>query len=123
MQNAARNPHTQVLAPHKCGPDTLEGAPLKGRFALSSGDATQAAQLFVNDYTLVRNTLVDFDSKAVWLGRIRAGWEVHCRKNHKSCCMLLTRNKPLAGDKSGAVFVGKTGDWAKWTYFPRLGLQ
>ncbi|CAE7023212.1 galc [Symbiodinium natans] len=63
-----------------------------GPVVLEKCDATQAAQLFVNDYTLVRNTLVDFDSKAV--------------------------NKPLAGDKSGAVFVGKTGDWAKWTYFP-----
>merc|ERR1719174_1448327 len=49
-------------------------------------------QLFVNDYTRIRNKETSVTVSSV--------------------------NKPLIGNKEGSVQVGDSGDWKTWSYFP-----
>mmetsp|Transcript_16415 Transcript_16415/g.38937 ORF Transcript_16415/g.38937 Transcript_16415/m.38937 type:complete len:903 (-) Transcript_16415:167-2875(-) len=59
---------------------------------LETCDSTKPSQIFSHDYTLIRNELVELTASAL--------------------------HQPLAGKKSGATFVGRGGDWTKWSYFP-----
>ena len=77
----------------------------------------------MNDYTLVRNMPVEFKSVSAQPG-LALGCLVSQRYGPwKSVCLQNMRMKPLVGDKSGSVSVGPGGDWAKWTYFPKLGFE
>jgi len=64
-----------------------------GKIVLAKCDSTDEAQLFRNDYTMIRNT-----EKPVTVG-----------------------DKTLVGFKSGKVALGQKGDWNAWSYFPNTG--
>ncbi|CAK9054683.1 unnamed protein product [Durusdinium trenchii] len=63
-----------------------------GPVILENCDATKKSQLFVNDYTLIRNRLQIITAAVV--------------------------QQPLAGNKTGEAFVGQNADWKSWSYFP-----
>jgi len=63
-----------------------------GPVTLKPCNASQPGQLFVNDYTTIRNGVVQVTAKAL--------------------------KQPLVGNKAGQVLAGSTGDWKKWSYFP-----
>merc|ERR1712217_138371 len=63
-----------------------------GNVTLQECDYADQAQLFVNDYTRIRNTVTSLT--------------------------VASSNQPLAGVLTGQVSVGKSGDWKSWSYFP-----
>lgn len=69
-------------------------APEEGPVVLAVCNSTSIwnRQLFVNDYTRIRNKDTSVTVSSV--------------------------NKPLVGNKDGSVQVGDTGDWKTWSYFP-----
>jgi len=69
------------------------GAVKDDLLTLQSCDAQRLEQLFVNDYTLIRNTEVQLT--------------------------VASLKMPLAGLLSGEVMLGNSGaDWNSWSYFP-----
>ena len=85
------------------------GARLQALSPTLSGDATRKEQLFVNDYTLIRNSLQAMTAQAVPLGCTMSG------------SPRGPRSQPLAGNLTGEAFVGRWADWKQWSYFPRPG--
>jgi len=67
-------------------------APKAGSVTLQSCESTDKSQLFVNDYTRIRNKETSMVVSSVELA--------------------------LTGMKTGEVSVGKGGDWKTWSYFP-----
>jgi len=77
------------------GPSGLcASAPDEGLVVLAVCNTTSIwkRQLFVNDYTRIRNKDTSVTVSSV--------------------------NKPLVGNKDGSVQVGDSGDWKTWSYFP-----
>jgi len=64
----------------------------EGSVSLQSCDSKKTMQLFVNDYTRIRNQVVPIT--------------------------VAGTNKVLTGLKTGEVSVGSRGDWNTWAYFP-----
>jgi len=64
-----------------------------GKVILAKCDSTDEAQLFRNDYTMIRNSVRP----------------------------MTVGDKTLVGFKSGKVSLGQKGDWNAWSYFPNTG--
>lgn len=76
-----------------CASATAPGPVVLEVCSSEEGDSAKVGQLFVNDYTLIRNRVQLVTSKAV--------------------------QQQLSGKKTGEVFVGNSGgDWKQWSYFP-----
>jgi len=63
-----------------------------GTVALQICNSTDPSQLFVNDYTAIRN------------------WPVVIK--------VASEGKTLVGTRGGTISVGSSGDWSMWSYFP-----